>query len=391
MRVLTQMYRFRLFTDDTKGNIGNDAATASDSEVSNDVAEEGTVLLKNLNSTLPLARNEPGGIAVIGPAAQAEPISVGGGSATVTAPQVVTPLAGIRAAVRAKAPVTYTPGLPGARDFVAIPLTYLSAPYPTTGNAGTLSATLTAPQTGTYELAYSEPPIYVPVTLSLDGTPIAVNPGTLPRTTYTATVQLTAGRTYTLSGPVQGLTWATRTRSMTPCSKQSLQQRGVSGGGGRRRRQESEAGDRVNLTLPSDQDELVDAVAAANDHTVVVIDAGGAVTMPCWPTSRRSSMPGTRARPMERLCASLFGDADPSGHLPVTFPVASTNSPVSEPTQFPGTDGTVDYAEGVDVGYRWFDSTGATPLFPFGYGLSYTTFRYSDPRSRYGYGTVTRR
>lgn len=395
LRVLTQMYRFRLFTDDTKGNIGNDAATASDSEVSNGVAEEGTVLLKNLNSTLPLARNEPGGIAVIGPAAQAEPISVGGGSATVIAPQVVTPLAGIRAAVRAKAPVTYTPGLPGARNFVAIPPTYLSAPHPTTGNAGTLSATLTAPQSGTYELAYSEPPIYVPVTLSLDGTPIAVNPGTLPRTTYTATVQLTAGRTYTLSGPVQGLTWATPNQihdSMLQAviaAKRASVAVVVVGDG-----QESEAGDRVNLTLPSDQDELVDAVAAANEHTVVVIDAGGAVTMP-WLADVSSVLDAWYPGQTDgtALAASLFGDADPSGHLPVTFPVASTNSPVSEPTQFPGTDGTVDYAEGVDVGYRWFDSTGATPLFPFGYGLSYTTFRYSDPkvkvRVRNGHPTVT--
>jgi beta-glucosidase len=78
--------------------------------------------------------------------------------------------------------------------------------------------------------------------------------------------------------------------------------------------------------------------------------------------------------------------------LPVTFPRSSTNGPASDPAQFPGTGGTVDYAEGVDVGYRWYDSTGTTPLFPFGYGLSYTTFRYSDPkvqvRIRSGHPTV---
>jgi beta-glucosidase len=384
LRVLTQMYRFRLFTNDTKGRIRDDVATAADTQVSNSVAEEGSVLLKNADHTLPLAKNEPGGIAIIGPTAQADPISVGGGSATVTASHVVTPLAGIRAAVRAQTRITYTPGLPATRDFVTIPSTYLSAPYPTPGSPLLLSATLTAPQTGTYELAYSEPAYYVPVTLSLDGTPVAVNPGTPPRSTYTATVQLTAGQTYTLSGPVQRLTWVTPSQidddifQAVVAAKRASAVVVVVGDG-----QESEASDRLNLTLPSDQDALVDAVAAANRHTVVVIDAGGPVTMP-WlgevPSILDAWYPGQTDG--TALAAVLFGGVDPSGHLPVTFPTASTNSPVSSPTQFPGTDGTVGYSEGVDVGYRWYDSTGTVPLFPFGYGLSYTTFRYRDPKVR---------
>ena len=190
LRILTQMYHFRLFTDDTKGAIRDNVASAADAEVSNTVAEERTVLLKNTHHVLPLSVSDRGGIAVIGPAAQTDSISVGGGSATVKPLHTVTPLAGIRAAVGSKTPITYTSGLPGTGDFVPIPATYLSAPYPTPGSS-LLSATLTVPQTGTYELAYSEPPFYIPVTLSLNGEPIAMNPGTPPRAIYTATAQLT--------------------------------------------------------------------------------------------------------------------------------------------------------------------------------------------------------
>jgi len=395
LRVLTQMYRFRLFPDDSKGSIRDDVASAADAEVSDSVAEEGTVLLKNARHTLPLATSGRGSVAVIGPAAQADPVGVGGGSATVTASDVVTPLAGIRAALGAKKPVTYTPGLPEPDEFTTIPATSLSAPYPTPGNPYSLSATLTAPQTGTYELAYSEPAFYVPSTLYLDNRPVAVNPGTPPRATSVATVDLTAGQAYTLRGPVQGLTWVTPGQITHDIDQAVAAATGASAvvvvvGDG----QESEAADRVDLTLPADQDQLVEAAAAANRHTVVAIDAGGPVVMP-W-LGRVSSVldawyPGQTDG--TALAALLFGQADPSGHLPMTFPTATTRSPVSSPARFPGTDGKVDYSEGVDVGYRWYEATGTTPLFPFGFGLSYTTFRYGDPevqvRRRSGQPVVT--
>lgn len=233
-------------------------------------------------------------------------------------------------------------------------------------------------------LAYSEPAFYSPVTLSLDGKPIAVNPGTTPRGTYTATVQLTAGQTYTLDGPVQKLTWVTPSQitndidQAVGAAKRATAAVVVVGDG-----QESEGGDRVDLALPADQDQLVEAVAGVNKHTVVVIDAGGPVTMP-WLGEVSSVVdawyPGQTNG--SALAAVLVGDVDPSGHLPMTFPTATTASPVSSPAQFPGTDGRVDYSEGVDVGYRWYDATGTTPLFPFGFGLSYTTFLYSNPEVR---------
>jgi beta-glucosidase len=80
------------------------------------------------------------------------------------------------------------------------------------------------------------------------------------------------------------------------------------------------------------------------------------------------------------LASVLFGKTDPSGHLPVTFPTNLSQVPASTPAQFPGTNGTVQYSEGVDVGYRWYDAKNLTPLFPFGFGLSYTNFSFSHLR-----------
>src|SRR5262249_50022209 len=143
---------------------------------------------------------------------------------------------------------------------------------------------------------------------------------------------------------------------------------------------ESEATDRLSLNLPSAQDELISAVAAANPHTVVVGNAGAPVAMP-WRPGRRAGgvAPWYRGRTSGTALASvLFGQTDPGGHLPVTFPVSLSQVPASTTAQFPGNGSTVQYSEGVDVGYRWYDAKDVTPLFPFGFGLSYTHFSFSQ-------------
>jgi beta-glucosidase len=144
--------------------------------------------------------------------------------------------------------------------------------------------------------------------------------------------------------------------------------------------QESEGGDRATLALPSAQDELIAAVTAANPRTVVVIEAGGAVAMP-WLSSAAAVVDQWYAGQTDgaSLAAVLFGAVDPSGHLPVTFPASLAETPVSTPSRFPGVAGKVHYSEGVNVGYRWWIDTDHEPLFPFGFGLSYTTFRYARP------------
>jgi beta-glucosidase len=142
-----------------------------------------------------------------------------------------------------------------------------------------------------------------------------------------------------------------------------------------------EANDALSLSLPDRQDELISAVAGANAKTVVVLENGGPVTMP-WlartPAVLEAWYPGTSGG--EAIARVLFGAVNPSGHLPATFPASVQQLPR------PTLDGdrkhedqpfTVHYTEGAAVGYKWFDLKGYKPLFPFGHGLSYTTFAYA--------------
>ena len=141
---------------------------------------------------------------------------------------------------------------------------------------------------------------------------------------------------------------------------------------------EGEGSDLSDIDLGS-QNALISAVAAANPNTIVVLNTGSAVTMP-WLASVKGVLeawyPGQQAG--TAIASVLFGDTDPSGHLPVTFPQSLSDVPASTPAQWPGENGTVQYSEGVDVGYRWYEAKNITPLFPFGYGLSYTSFSFSN-------------
>lgn len=134
-------------------------------------------------------------------------------------------------------------------------------------------------------------------------------------------------------------------------------------------------------THPDDSDQLISAVAAANPRTAVVLNTGGPAAMP-WLGQVGSVLetwyPGEQDG--NAAAALLFGDVNPSGKLPVTFPASLSQLPTQSPRQYPGVNGTAVYSEGLLVGYRWYDAKHLTPLFPFGYGLSYTTFRFSDLR-----------
>ena len=144
--------------------------------------------------------------------------------------------------------------------------------------------------------------------------------------------------------------------------------------------EEAERHDRTTLALPGNQDALVAAVAAANRRTIVVLETGSAVLMP-WiksvPAVLETWYPGATAGPA--LVDLLSGKVDPSGKLPITFPAAqsSTAMPDATPATFGGVNGQVRYADDVNVGYRWYQANQVQPLFPFGFGLSYTTFKFS--------------
>jgi len=161
--------------------------------------------------------------------------------------------------------------------------------------------------------------------------------------------------------------------------------------------------------LSDNQDALIEAVATANPHTIVVLETGGPVTMP-WigkvGAVLEAWFPGIRGS--EAIANILFGDVNPSGKLPLTFPRSEADLPhpklnrqparaaarsvatASEPSRFvvgdvparPGfltntTPFDAVYDEGLRVGYKWYDAEKKQPLFPFGFGLSYTTYAYS--------------
>jgi beta-glucosidase len=145
---------------------------------------------------------------------------------------------------------------------------------------------------------------------------------------------------------------------------------------------ESEGWDVASLALPAGQDQLIAAVASANKHTIVVLETGGPVLMP-WLDRVGAVLeawyPGQRGG--AAIARILFGAASPSGHLPVSFPLDEAELPPSAASyERAGALAQIAYSEGADAGYRWYALTKAHPLFPFGYGLSYTRFAYSDLR-----------
>ena len=134
-----------------------------------------------------------------------------------------------------------------------------------------------------------------------------------------------------------------------------------------------------SLALGNGQDELVGAIAAANKHTIVVVKSGSAVLMP-WASEVQAILeawyPGEEDG--NAVAALLFGDTNPSGKLPLTFPARVSDTFAANPAQYPGIDKAAHYTEGVFVGYRYYDAKRIEPLFPFGFGLSYTKFAYKD-------------
>jgi len=160
---------------------------------------------------------------------------------------------------------------------------------------------------------------------------------------------------------------------------------------------ESEGMDLDNLSLPDHQDDLIAKVAAANAHTIVVLETGSPVTMP-WADQVSGILEAWYggSRGADALARVLFGDVNPSAKLPITFPKSDADLPHLSIVKPPRQSTTHDepdawkkiaaglpafqtaYDEGLKVGYKWYDAEHKQVLFPFGYGLSYTTYSYSD-------------
>ena len=142
---------------------------------------------------------------------------------------------------------------------------------------------------------------------------------------------------------------------------------------------EGEESDLTSLDLSAADETMIADVAAANPHTIVVINSGGPVVMP-WLNSVAGVFENWYGGGETGAAdaALIFGTVDPSGKLPVTFPASLSQVPAQTTAQWPGTATGVVYSEGVDIGYRWYQSQNITPQFSFGYGLSYTTFSFSN-------------
>jgi beta-glucosidase len=135
----------------------------------------------------------------------------------------------------------------------------------------------------------------------------------------------------------------------------------------------TEGPDKPDMDLPQGQDDLIRAVSAANPNTVVVLTTGGAVEMDSWDSTVPAVLEAWYGGQEQgsAIAGILFGDVNPTGRLPITFPHSIDQTPTSTPEQFPGVGLDVQYSEGIYVGYKGYTKFGIDPKYPFGYGLSY--------------------
>jgi beta-glucosidase len=442
--ILTTMKRFGLLAhaSPTGGTVVNRPLPAfpelADARQARRIAEDGAVLLKNKAGTLPLRRADLRSLAVIGTTARTLLVGGGGSSRVIgVTDREVSPLTALRRRAGAGGHVTFRVG----RDVqgVAVPSSALTPPNAAPGQHGLLrtntvtgatqidpnidfvganalpegtqatwTGTLTAPTTGDYLLAVQT--AGTGASLTVDGQPVvsggilALLGTTLHRTTdglanSFAHLHLTAGP-HTISvtaapipafppfieassGPVQiRLAW------ITPQQRQANLAAAVAAAKRARTAvvfaymEGTEGVDQPTLALPDEQDQLIEAVARANPRTVVVLNSGYPVLMP-WVKQVRAILdmwyPGQEGG---RATADLLvGAAVPGGKLPVTFPAREADAPTAtSPLRYPGVNGQEYYSEGIFVGYRWYDQQRIAPLYPFGYGLSYTSFGYRHLR-----------
>ncbi|OLV19036.1 glycoside hydrolase family 3 C-terminal domain-containing protein [Deinococcus marmoris] len=388
---------------------------------------EGTVLLKNDGGLLPLPAGAT--VAVIGPNAAHAQV-MGGGSAQMNAHRKVSPLEGLSAAL-GEDRVTYALGCDNDRYLpaldVPIRIDYLGmdgAVITSEDKQGSevmwfafpegvqpesfrarLSLTLSVPADAEYDLSLYSAGLS---RLTVDGQEVIDNwTNWQPGDTYFAFGSnevrsqrlLSAGEhsaviefmPRAVEGSVAGFS-AVRLGFRAPLPAGAIHEAarvaaqadyavvcvGTTG------EWETEGVDRAGLDLPGQQDELVAAVLAANPRTIVLLQTGGPVLMP-WldgvPALLQGWFPGQEAG--HAFADVLLGHAAPGGRLPQTFPARLEDDPTHPETpdlQYPGVDGHVEYKEGLFIGYRHVDHAGTQPLFPFGFGLSYSSFELSDAR-----------
>ncbi|MFJ6675019.1 glycoside hydrolase family 3 C-terminal domain-containing protein [Actinosynnema sp. NPDC091369] len=409
-RVLRLMMRTGLLDGDPRPVVDPAAHAA----VARRHAAAGMVLLRDDRSLLPLTTGRT--VAVSGWYADVAHTGGKGSSYVTPYPEhTVTPLDGLRA--RVGAGLTYTPGsrptpftVPAEalsdlrvdfyanRDLAGAPVASAApasidfdwaggAPAPAVPPdhwSARFTGTLTVPATGAYDLAITSDD---GSRLFLDGALAVDNWGDHATRTRSTRVALQAGTRYRVQVDYYEAAGDAGLRFgwYTPAEADPELRRAVDAARAADVAvvmvgdDSTEGADRPSIDLPGNQDALVAAVTAANPNAVVVLETGGPVTMPWLPAAHtvlQAWYPGEQGG--HAVADVLFGAAEPGGRLPVTFPTGLDATPITSPAQYPGEGGVVGYSEGLRVGYRWYDATGTAPLFPFGHGLSYTSFRYAD-------------
>ncbi|MEU0715972.1 beta-glucosidase [Streptomyces lavendulocolor] len=396
-RILTVMGRFGLL-DGTAPARPAARDREAGARVAHRVAVAGATLLRNERATLPLTGPAARSLAVIGPTAYV-PFAGGGGSAHVVPDRAAAPLDVITARAGEGATVAHALG----EDLYGKPLpvrgAHLEGQRVRPGRTYTYEGTLTLdrPDEWTFVVHYggTRPKVFVDgaelFALQDRETELFAGFGLVSTApdglkVRRRTLRLTAGRhtlRVTAEGGAQGQLF--RLRRITAATRAADVAEAVRAARAAHSvvlfayEDAAEGRDRTTLALPGHQEALIDAVTAANPRTTVVLNTSSAVTMP-W-LDRTGAVLQMYYPGQEGAAATaevLFGDTDPGGRLTQTFPVSDTRHPVAgDPRRYPGTGGVQEYSEGVRTGHRWYDAEGVEPLFPFGHGLSYTTFAYA--------------
>ena len=419
--VLTTMFRFHLVATPRVFSPTTQATSASHVALATRIAESSMVLLKNAHALLPLSLSTDS-IAVLGLDASVAPIATGGGSSEVLAPYLSSPLSAIRQSFPLSH-VVYERGSTNASDLDLLSdVSYLHGKPFLNGRATPVGsgepgkadlAVLTSPtitpavatatlpgrgagwnhlrfhletrRAGVYELAVRQ---YGDTWVDLNGNSVLVSRGIHARDVVSTSVVLAAKRRYTVD-----VRWfAIRSHQPPTLGVLDVSSRIASAVRAARRAKvaivfasafATEGADRANLLLPGDQNALIAAVAAVNPRTIVVLNTGGAVAMP-WLSHVAAVVEAWFPGQVDgqAIAALLNGSVSPTGRLPVTFPTSLAATSSASPASFPGVNETVTFGEGLFIGYRWYQAHHVTPLFPFGYGLSYTTFVSSSLRAR---------
>ena len=399
--------------DETKVNSPAHSALALE------VAEKGIVLLKNQQNILPLDSAQIKSIAVIGEVADNLQIDALG-SPEVHPLHAVELLDGIKARA-ANATIDYVPAgtqgefLSGSiitapdgtthgfeaeyftnRDLAGQPALVrtderidLQGPrrparnFPRTDFSVRWTTKLTVPESGKYGFTFTGDDGF---RIFLDDKMLVDHWVEGPPTPITFETKLVAGKTYDLrieyfqaeGGFEAQLNWQPPGKSLYEQALDAAKKSDIAIVCVSTHRTEGEGGDRPSMDLPVHQADLIRAIAAVNKKTIVVLNNGTPVTMKNWlnkvPAIVEGWFPGQEGG--TALAAILFGDVNPSGKLPDTLAAGRNDYP--DANNFPGANHEVNYAEGIYVGYRHFDKDNIQPLFPFGYGLSYTTFDYKN-------------